>query len=297
MNFRFTLATILIAMLWGSPLFSQPDDSVNVSPEVTAPATSPENETVQDWGPAPEQGDLRLRLTLKANEVKEGLPVLASLEIKNFGADTASYSSAGFEHLIVKHVNGDADQYLASPEGTMTRSKSLQPGQSVFIWKDVDVGKKYLLDQGQYSVQVIGSGWRGDKAIPESNIQTLKISKGQQTPQKRFMKSLIAVAPRGWQVSYNSYGMSAAYYHHLDKRPDAPKKPKPMRVVGGKVAPPQISFKVVPEPLPAEKVVENLTPLGNTEMGYLYVWADEKITELWPEHIAKIREAAQSIKK
>ena len=295
MNVRFTLATILIAMLWGSPLFSQPDDSVNVSPEVTAPATSPENETVQDWGPAPEQGDLRLRLTLKANEVKEGLPVLASLEIKNFGADTASYSSAGFEHLIVKHVNGDADQYLASPEGTMTRSKSLQPGQSVFIWKDVDVGKKYLLDQGQYSVQVIGSEWRGDKAIPESNIQTLKISKGQQTPQKRFMKSLIAVAPSWWRVSYNSYGMTAQYYHQLDKRPDAPKKPMP--VGGAKVAPPQISFKFFPEPLPTENVYENLTPLGNTEMGYLYVRSGEKITELWSDHIANIREAAKSIKK
>ena len=308
----------------------------------------------QDWGPAPEQGNLRLRLTLKSNEVKEGLPVLASLELKNFGNDVESYNWQDFRTngpLIVKNVDGDYDQYIASPFSTQGNLRQLQPGESVFIWKDFDVGTAYLLDQGQYSVQVIGYvPRRGDKTIPESNIQTLRISKGQQTPRKRFIRSLIARSPNWWNVTYNSYGMSASYNAYADKRAKdvLPKTKEPgdttkaddhsaekpaaageadsrlptekspdgsdfgdlkkteilkmlslakKRVSLGKIAPPQIGFKFTPEPLPAEDIGKNLTPLGNTELGYLYVRSNEKITELWPDHIAKIREAAKSIKK
>lgn len=291
MDVRFISATILVAMLFCCPLLGQVDNAGNTPPDVNG-----SNNGDQGWGPAPEQGNLRLRLTLQANTVKEGLPVLASLELKNFGENVAEYNWQSFSRVSVKHVGGDSDLYVASSRSTSGNSQSLQSGQSVFIWKDRDIGTEYLLDQGQYSVQVIGSRGlrRGAKDIPKSNIQTLKISKGQQTPRKRFMKSFISVAPKWWHVTYNSYGMSATYKYQLDKRPNSPKKPKSTGLF--KVGPPQISFEFFSEPLPTDKPGKNLTALGKTEMGYMYVRSDEKIAELWADHIAKIREAAKSIK-
>lgn len=102
--------------------------------------------------------------------------------------------------------------------------------------------------------------------------------------------------------------MSASYNARADNRAkdSLPKSKKPAdkaddpptSIPVGKIAPPQISFEFTPKPLPADgKNSQNLTSLGNTELGYLYVQSDEKVAELWPDHIAKIRAAVKSIKK
>ena len=170
----------------------------------------------QGWGPAPALGNLRLRLKLNEAERKEGQPVLASLEIKNFGDDVESYDWQNFSRihvLQVTYVSGESDHYIASPVSTMGGPTPLQPGQSKVLWENFDIGSSYLLEQGEYRVQAINSLTRRLKSIPKtntsavqkartmpvSNIEKLVVSKGQQTPIKRFFKSLISVAPDGWE--------------------------------------------------------------------------------------------------
>ena len=125
----------------------------------------------QEWGPATEQGNLRLRLALEESEVKEGQPVLASLEIKNSGDTVESYDPQKFDAfrmLKVTDAAGKSDYYLASPVSTMGGPVLLQPGKTHMLWNNFDVGSLYMLDQGKYRIQAVATPTRNPKAMLSS---------------------------------------------------------------------------------------------------------------------------------
>ena len=268
----------------------------------------------EGWGPAPEQSNLRLRLTLKESEVKEGEPVLASLEIKNFGDTAASYDPQYFGERILKvtHVSGELDYYLASPVGSAGGPIFLQPGRSEVLWKNFDVGSLCLLDKGEYQIQAANSFKRGSKTMPASKILTLSISEGQHTPLKRFIKSLIAVAPDGWRVEHNGYGIGvslpAVLAAEREKKnpelvdPDLPKKVKPDIFEKSGADAPGISLRYASvqeirynregQPKP-----ERVEVFIKTELGYLIFSANAKAKRHWPDHFEKICEACKSIQE
>ena len=250
----------------------------------------------QGWGPAPDLGNLRLRLTLNESELKEGQPVLATLEIKNFGEAVESYDPQYFDRnrvVNVKHVSGEPGQFIASSVQTMGGPIPLPPGQSRVLWEDVDVGSLYMLDQGEYRIQAISPISKNVKNIPKtnvnrlqlarampiSNVEALRVSTGEQTPIKRFLKSLISVAPAGWKVSYNSYGI------FITNSPTGMKRDTTT-----------ISMSFTPEAIPEDQNVRNRLKLGMTELGHLNLSSNDKAARLWPNHIAEIRQASSSIK-
>ncbi len=246
------------------------------------PSVDTKEGQVEEWGPAPEQGNLRLSLTLKEGEAKEGQPVLATLAIKNFGDSDESYDWQNFDAfraIRVSNTSNESDQYVGGSWGTSGQVTSLKPGESKVLWKSVDVGSFYMLDQGEYKIQVAPFS-RRNKTIPKSNIVTLKVKEGEQPPLKRLVKNLSRVAPKGWKVFIQSDVVIASH------------NPTGMKQDNISI---QISF--TSEPIAeGRRSIKAFSPPIVTELGHANLLSNAKAAEYWPNHEEKISEALKSIK-
>ncbi|MEQ1904781.1 MAG: M56 family metallopeptidase [Pirellulaceae bacterium] len=240
----------------------------------------------EGWGPTDAKTGLRLRLTLKEKSIPAGKPVLAKLELQNSGDKIAEYDPQIFMPFrVVKVVDGQGKpaMFIGPTPQTVGLQLKLAPDEVVKLWEEVDVSELYLLDSGDYEVSVSLND-RDQNLVMKSGTVGLKINGGQLPQNSQFLKQLREISPAEWDVST---GYGAIYLSHS---PTNLKKD---------VTTIQLWF--TEKPLPADyklgegEAQQQITTIAPTELGFLHLAAPTRATELWPEHIQKIKIAAARI--
>lgn len=218
---------------------------------------------------------LQLELAVGAQEIEAGQPVLCRLVLRNTGSDPIEYDPQDFAAFRVLQVtqthSNESDWRIGLTPQTSGGDVPLPAGEKVTLWEDFDAAELYLLDTGEYDLQVIWQDRERNRRLA-SNRVSLKIAGGKLPAQKRVLQRLRAIAPDGWQVSQGFNGIQLMHSPTNLKRDVT-----------------AIHLTIQDEPA-APQTVRALY-LGEFELGHVYLAAPPRADQLWPEHSAQIKKA------
>lgn len=275
----------------------------NAQPEVSPPDAHDGSDsasggalTEDGWGPFAGNSGLRVRLTLAESDVKEGEPVLATLEVQNTLSTPVQYTPWEFE---VCSVIGVVDERGILPTGFIvpvfaedSPSVTIGPQQSAVLWENVNLAEHFMLEEGTYTVFAVPERDALHRGI--THVQTggaapqsfrLEVGKGQLPLWQRLVKQLLGIRPDEWGIGVGRgkrFGFISPT--SMPDRPDL-----------------SIWLSATEEPLKDgirpgnDGVVFSVTTIGKCELGYLHVSGHPETIELWPDYLDDIREVTESV--
>jgi uncharacterized protein len=153
----------------------------------------------EGWGP--EHDGLRTRLLPVQKEYFIGRPATFRLEMQNVGNHNQTYDSqqVRVSSLVITDPDGKPVSYVGGIYQTSGGAHSIAPGEKNVLFERFDATNQYLfLKPGAYTIQ-----FRGWLRIPPSNKLVIKMQPGTLPMPMRVPARLIAVLPKGWEVSIN----------------------------------------------------------------------------------------------
>lgn len=222
-----------------------------------------------------------------------GGPIRFRLTLTNIGKEPVAYAWASMEatdSMIVSGPDGKRVPYIQGPCQLMGLHNSLAPGQSAMLFDNLDVVERYLIVQpGTYTFHA-----KGGNAIPDSNKIEMYVAEGPLSPSHAVLARVIGILPGpDWQAilghpdkaETNKEQAIVYLWGAFCKKADGPAEIQ-VRVFSGPVDP-----NTLKQRFGADHVIEHLGP---TEWGDVYLVANVRGKEIWPDFRKDIAEALRS---
>jgi hypothetical protein len=248
-----------------------------------------------EWGQ--EAQGVKTRLTALEKAHAAGKPMRFRLEMLNVSKKVVQYDAQQVDvndSMLVIGPDGKVVPYIASGCQTTGGGQPLKPGESVVLFKELDVADQYLMSKpGRYKVQYR----KGDKAFgevdfPASNVIEIDITKGKPKPSDAILEKMIPIVPgKDWEAkkSYSGEvapeGRETTTGHHLYF----------IRLRALKADLRFVNVWITDKPV-AEKAKERKTKstfAGTSQWGNVYIGASPQMEQIWKDYLSQIKAALQ----
>ncbi len=187
----------------------------NVAIEVHSDAKAA---TASEWSEMQSGSNLLFRLVCGSSNPELGKPIPLVLEVKNSGPKTATLdfqTYASFRVLRVEERLRDGTTrkvpFIGMRPQTSGGPTTIAAGETLTVWKDVDLASLFLLEHGTYEVFLKQEPGTGGQSSVESKRVSLKITWGETSFEMQLMKLLLGKLPEKWEIHY---GFGGIYLHH-----------------------------------------------------------------------------------
>lgn len=260
-------------------------------------------ETRSGWVPTSSDREIETRLFVNLESKELGKSVLAKLEIRNVGKQNKEIdpqSWAPFRVLDLWKLVDDAQigerrfrrepaSFIGFTPQTSADLLSLKPGETLELWKDVDLNTLFVLDHGYFELNATGR-YRTVHENEQAQRHEVRwiIEGGQRTAKQRLFAGMVVEFQNEWEVIDGTQlpedwgGIFVSFSDSTRSKPEL----ESIRIVFRKELGVEKPSDVGTRP-PFSQV------LGKSDLGYVYVECHSTRRRTWEMFLEKFRKVAK----